>query len=69
MDGLEWKRSKYSAPVRRYLQYAEKLAVKYSDCFIADSPAIQNYLQEKYRISSGYIPYGAEIYTNEVQMC
>lgn len=65
MDGLEWKRSKYSRPVRRYLQYAEKLAVKYCNFFIADSPAIQTYLQEKYAISSSYIPYGADIYTGE----
>jgi glycosyltransferase involved in cell wall biosynthesis len=65
MDGLEWKRSKYSAPVRRYLQYAEKLAVKYSDHYIADSPAIRDYLEKKYHIQSCYIPYGAVIYSNE----
>ena len=65
MDGLEWKRSKYSAPVRRYLNYAEKLAVKYSDYLIADSPVIQNYLKEKYNINSRYIPYGADIYNSE----
>ena len=64
MDGWEWKRRKYSAPVRRYLQYAEKLAVKYSDYFIADSPVIQTYLEEKYHIPSKYIPYGAEINNN-----
>ena len=27
MDGLEWKRSKYSRPVQKFLEYAEKLAV------------------------------------------
>jgi glycosyltransferase involved in cell wall biosynthesis len=65
MDGLEWKRSKYSAAVQHFLRYAEKLAIKYSDYYIADSPAIQNYLLEKYKISSEYIPYGAAIYNNE----
>lgn len=64
MDGLEWKRSKYSVPVRRYLQYAEKLAVKYSDHCIADSPAIRDYLEKKYRVHPRYIPYGAVIHSS-----
>lgn len=59
MDGLEWKRSKYSGPVQGFLQYAEKLAVKYSDHHIADSPAISAYLEQKYGIHPDYIPYGA----------
>ena len=37
MDGVEWKRSKFSSKVQRFLKYAEKLAVKYSDYFISDS--------------------------------
>lgn len=61
MDGLEWKRSKYRKPVRAYLRYAEKLAVKYSDYYVADSTAIKSYLDEKYRINSHFIPYGAVI--------
>jgi glycosyltransferase involved in cell wall biosynthesis len=65
MDGLEWQRSKYSMPVRRFLRYAEKLAVKHSDFYITDSPGIQKYLQEKYNISSRYISYGATIYNSE----
>jgi glycosyltransferase involved in cell wall biosynthesis len=65
MDGLEWKRTKYSAPVRQYLRYAEKLAVRYSDYLVADSPVIRDYLEEKYRATSRYIPYGATIYNNE----
>jgi glycosyltransferase involved in cell wall biosynthesis len=62
MDGLEWKRSKYRKPVRAYLRYAEKLAVKYSNYHIADSIAIKSYLDEKYRIDSHFIAYGAEIH-------
>lgn len=64
MDGLEWKRSKYSAKVQRFLKYAERLAVKYSDAHIADSIGIQQYLQKKYGIDPAYIPYGAEILTS-----
>src|SRR6186997_1393190 len=62
MDGLEWKRSKYSKPVQRFLRYAEKLAVKYSDFFIADSIAIQKYLFDKDKIESEYIAYGATVF-------
>lgn len=65
MDGLEWKRTKYSKSVQRFLRYAERLAVKYCDRHIADSPAIQTYLKEKYGIPSKYIAYGAEIHHNE----
>ena len=37
MDGLEWKRSKYSKIVQKFLKFAEKKAVKSSDHLIADS--------------------------------
>ena len=60
MDGLEWKRSKYSKAVQYFLKYAEKLAVLYSDVLIADSIGIKNYLDSKYNIDSIYIPYGAD---------
>lgn len=62
MDGLEWKRTKYSPHVKRFLKYAEKLAIKYSDFFIADSTYIQKYLTEKYQINPEYIAYGATIF-------
>lgn len=62
MDGLEWKRSKYSPPVRRFLKYAEKLAVKSSDFLISDSIGIQNYLLKEYNVNSEYIAYGAELF-------
>lgn len=65
MDGLEWKRTKYSKPTRRFLQYAERLAVRLFDEHISDSPAIQEYLSRKYGITSEFIPYGAEIFNNE----
>jgi len=61
MDGLEWKRTKYTRPVQRFLQYAEKLAIRHSDYYIADSPVIQEYLQDKYPVTVKYISYGAEI--------
>jgi glycosyltransferase involved in cell wall biosynthesis len=59
MDGMEWQRAKYSRKVQRFLRYAERLAVRYSDFHIADSPVIQAYLNDTYGIRSQYIPYGA----------
>jgi len=61
MDGLEWRRSKYSAPVRRFLKFAERLAVRHSDALVADSEAIAEYLMATYNAPSTFIPYGAEI--------
>lgn len=64
MDGLEWKRSKYSRLVRKFLKYAEKLAVQSSDVLIADSQAIQKYLLDKYQAVSDFVPYGAVVFEN-----
>jgi glycosyltransferase involved in cell wall biosynthesis len=62
MDGLEWQRSKYSRIARRFLLYAERLAVKFSDFYVTDSPVIQSYFRDKYGIRSEYIAYGADIF-------
>lgn len=59
MDGLEWKRTKFNKYVQEFLLYSEKLAVKRSNYLIADSLAIQSYLQEKYHVDSEFIAYGA----------
>lgn len=62
MDGLEWKRTKYSEKVKKFLKYAESLGVKYSDHLISDSIGIQNYLKETYKADSIYIAYGATLF-------
>ena len=36
MDGLEWKRSKYSKKVQWFLKHAERWAAKHGDVLIAD---------------------------------
>ena len=65
MDGLEWKRTKYSKPVRRFLKIAEKLAAVSSDFLISDSIAIKSYIEEKYNRDSKFIAYGANLFQNE----
>jgi len=64
MDGLEWKRSKYSRPVQRFLKVAERWAVQSSDVLIADSRGIQQYLLQRYNKPSQFIAYGAIPFTN-----
>ena len=62
MDGMEWKRSKYPAPVKTFLQKAEKWAIQASNFHIADSQVIKEYLDGKYNVKCKYIAYGAGIY-------
>ena len=64
MDGLEWKRSKYKKPVRKFLKYAEKLGANHSDYLISDSIGIQKHLLETYDKPSEFIAYGADCFTN-----
>lgn len=64
MDGLEWRRSKYSKKVQSFLKYAEKLGAKHSHYLVADSLGIQSYLKEKYGKDSAYIAYGANVFKN-----
>lgn len=62
MDGLEWKRTKYSKKVQTFLKYAEKLGAHHSNHLISDSLGIQSYLKEKYNKDSTYIAYGANVF-------
>ena len=63
MDGMEWQRSKYSKPVKRFLRWAEGLAVRHLPYLIADSTAIQEYFFTRYGKKPAYIPYAATPFT------
>lgn len=63
-DGLEWKRSKWSAPAKAFLKYCEKCLVENSDLIICDSTNIERYIQSTYggkAIETKYIAYGAYV--------
>jgi glycosyltransferase involved in cell wall biosynthesis len=60
MDGLEWKRSKFSNIVKKFLKFSEKLVANGRGVFISDSIGIKQYLKTEYNVESTYIPYGAE---------
>lgn len=61
-DGLEWKRTKWSKPVRRYLKYSEKVMTKHADLVISDNRGIETYIQETYPWSkTTFIAYGTDL--------
>lgn len=64
MDGLEWKRTKYSKPVQQFLKFAERLAAISSDYLISDSLGIKSFLLKQYKKESTFIAYGAHPFTN-----
>jgi hypothetical protein len=64
MDGMEWRRSKYNRPTRKFLKWAESLAAKNAHVLIADSPYMQDYIEATYRKRAVYIPYGAEVFSD-----
>lgn len=67
-DGHEWKRAKWSKPIRRYWKMSEQLMVKYSDLVICDSVNIESYIHDEYdgkgikgsNPKTTFIAYGAE---------
>ena len=63
MDGLEWKRTQYSKPVRWFIKKAEALAALHADYMVADSLGIQQHILNSYSKPSAFIPYAAEICT------
>ena len=67
MDGLEWKRTKFSKPTQLFLRFAEKLAIKHSDYLISDSIGIQKHISDSYGMESTYIPYGSHVFSNPSQ--
>lgn len=60
LDGLEWKRNKWSRLAKIFLKFSEYVAVKFSDKIIADNIGIKDYVQRTYNINSYLIPYGAK---------
>lgn len=60
IDGIEWRRAKWSRAARAYLRFAEKCAVRYADAVIGDNQVIVDYVQKSYRRPCELIEYGAD---------
>lgn len=64
IDGLEWRRDKWSGRAKAYLRWAERQAVTRADRVIADARGIQDYVRDRYGLTADFIPYGAPILTD-----
>ena len=59
VDGLEWKRAKWSGAGQKYYRAAESLAVRWSDALIADAQGIADYYRDEFGVPTELIRYGA----------
>jgi glycosyltransferase involved in cell wall biosynthesis len=61
MDGLEWKREKWSPTAKAWLMLNEWLGARFAHHLIADHPVIAEHLEAHTRVSRiSVIPYGSE---------
>jgi hypothetical protein len=65
VDGVESRRSKWSALAKRLLLILENWAIQYSDHIIADNVAIESYIYENYSQRSTVISYGGDHFPQE----
>lgn len=61
VDGLDWKREKWPALAKRYIQFAEFLATKLPTRYLTDSQVVQQYYQDTYGSTPPNIPYGSDV--------
>lgn len=60
IDGIEWRREKWSKIARFILRNSEKFAVRHSDVVIADNDAIREYVEKEFGKDCVVIPYGGD---------
>ncbi len=60
MDGIEWKRAKWSAPAKLWFFLNEVIGANISSQAIADHPEIQRHVARRCFKTPVMIPYGAE---------
>ncbi len=63
-DGLEWKRDKWNAILKKFFKVCEKQMAKHADLLICDSINIEKYIKEeykKYKPHTTFIAYGSEL--------
>jgi glycosyltransferase involved in cell wall biosynthesis len=61
VDGLDWKREKWPAFAKKYIQFAEFLATKLPTRYLTDSRVVQQYYRDTYNSVPPYIPYGSDV--------
>jgi glycosyltransferase involved in cell wall biosynthesis len=61
VDGLDWKREKWPAFAKKYIQFAEYLATRLPNAYLTDSRVVQGYYRDRFDSEPPYIPYGSEV--------
>lgn len=61
VDGLDWRRAKWPLLAKKYIKFAEYLAVKIPNIYITDSRIVQRYYCDRFGNEPLYIPYGSEV--------
>ncbi|MBB5636587.1 glycosyltransferase involved in cell wall biosynthesis [Pedobacter cryoconitis] len=59
-DGAEWKRGKWSKPIKWFLKVSESFGIKYSDVVVSDNKVIQEYIKDTYHKDAELIEYGGD---------
>jgi glycosyltransferase involved in cell wall biosynthesis len=59
-DGLEWKRKKWSKPVKWFLKISESIGIRFSDVVVSDNEKISEYIYKEYNKNSQLIEYGGD---------
>ena len=60
IDGIEWRRAKWSRFARWFLRFSEKCAVRNADEVIGDNQVIVDYVEKTYQKHCNLIEYGAD---------
>lgn len=60
VDGLEWRRAKWTGWAKQFLIFSENIAARFADEIITDNAAIQKYVVDRYNITPRLIEYGAD---------
>ena len=60
IDGLEWKRGKWSYIVSKFLKLLEYLCCKFSDVIVADNEVLASYVKDEYGFNPVQIAYGGD---------
>jgi glycosyltransferase involved in cell wall biosynthesis len=60
VDGIEWKRDKWSGFAKKFLKFSEAMAIRYADVVVADNDGIRDYIKSEYGKKSEVIAYGGE---------
>lgn len=60
IDGIEWKREKWKGAARWFLQFSERIAVRYSHEVVADNTGIADHIKQCYGRNAHVIAYGGD---------